>query len=668
MKKTTIVFILLIAVMNTYSQNFKEYYFRFDINDKTELNELTKIISIDKVVDHTVFAYSTSLDFDKFKELGYNYTFIENAKSSKAVVATNIEEMANWNKYPTYDVYVEMMNSYATSYPNICKLINVGTTANGRSLLTLKISDNVNVEENEPEFFYTSTMHGDETTGFALMLRLIDSLATNYGSVPEITNLIDSIEIYINPNSNPDGTYGSDNNTISYPTRTNGNGVDINRNFPDPSEGDHPDGKAWQPETKAMMAFANEHRFTMSANFHGGIEVANYPWDNTYRRHPDDDWFLRVSRDYATSCQNNSPAGYFDDENNGITNGADWYVVYGGRQDYFTYYHNSREITFEISNTKTVSGSDLPDFWNYNKKALFQFMRECLYGISGTVKDANGNPLDAMIRIQNHDTDLDSSMVFTDPDVGDYHRPIEPGTYDIIASSTGYINDTIKNISVIYNNLQIADYILEFDSIQFEIIHEIINDTLDIGDSTEHSFIIKNIGKKDLEYSLFLDFPTKSSSWIELSKKSGLVIPENNDTIIIFLNATELSQGHYHSMLELSVQNKVNYYYPIDLYIRTPQFIDDINTTQNIKIYPNPFDQYLEIEFIPLFNNVTITLYNYQGLKLGENTFKVKKEIKNHISINHKNFNIQNLTNGIYFLKISAGNKEITKRILKILR
>ena len=88
-------------------------------------------------------------------------------------------------------------------------------------------------------------------------------------------------------------------------------------------------------------------------------------------------------------------------------------------------------------------------------------MRECLYGIKGTVKNSDGDPLNAMIFIEGHDTDLDSSMVFTDPDISDYHRMIEEGTYNIIASSNGYINDTIKDIYVSENSIVTVDFVLQ---------------------------------------------------------------------------------------------------------------------------------------------------------------------------------------------------------------
>ena len=60
---------------------------------------------------------------------------------------------------------------------------------------------------------------------------------------------------------------------------------------------------------------------------HGGVEVANYPWDTYGRRHADDNWWIYVCRDYADTVQANSPTGFFNDFNNGITNGSDWFFV-----------------------------------------------------------------------------------------------------------------------------------------------------------------------------------------------------------------------------------------------------------------------------------------------------------------------------------------------------
>ena len=134
------------------------------------------------------------------------------------------------------------MQSFADSFPSICKLHNIGTLSSGRKILIIQISDNVGVRENEPSFLYTSSMHGNELTGYVLMLRLIDELLNGYGINTKYTNLINEVDIWINPMANPDGAYYGGNHTIQNAIRYNGNFVDLNRNYPDIINGNHPDG------------------------------------------------------------------------------------------------------------------------------------------------------------------------------------------------------------------------------------------------------------------------------------------------------------------------------------------------------------------------------------------------------------------------------------------
>ena len=62
----------------------------------------------------------------------------------------------------------------------------------------------------------------------------------------------------------------------------------------------HPDGNQWAPENIAIMDFSNEHNFVLSANFHGGSLVANYPWDYTYALTPDNDLFIQAALTYTS--------------------------------------------------------------------------------------------------------------------------------------------------------------------------------------------------------------------------------------------------------------------------------------------------------------------------------------------------------------------------------
>ncbi len=451
---TALIFILLTGVISAQTG---QVYFKFEAPVRQELNALSKLISIDNVTGDTVFAYATDDQFDYFTTLGYEYIILPNPGSLIIPrMADTREEILEWDSYPTYDAYIDMMYRFATDYPGLCAVENIGFSVEGREILFARLSANVYVEENEPEVMYSSTMHGDETTGYVLMLRLIDSLLASYGSDPQLTYMLDNMEIWINPLANPDGAYAGGNHTVNGAIRYNANGVDLNRNFPDPDEGQHPDGREWQPETIAMINFFDEHTFVMSANFHGGAEVVNYPWDTWPRRHADDSWFIEISREYADSAQANSPYGYMDDLNNGITNGWDWYEIAGGRQDYLTYWKGCRETTIELSQTKLLPADQLPAHWIYNKAALMAYLEQAYYGIRGLVTDAtSGSPLSAIISVMDHD--IDSSEVYTDPDIGDYYRMIDNGIYDLIFSSPDYMAQVVNDIVVADGQINVVD-------------------------------------------------------------------------------------------------------------------------------------------------------------------------------------------------------------------
>jgi len=425
-----------------------EHYFKFQIDDREELENITRVISIDNVDGLTVYAYAGDDQLTAFKALGYDFEILPHPGTLiKPRMAATATEATDWDVYPSYDTYVSMMYQFATDYPDLCQVVNVGYSVVGREILFARISDNVAVEEDEPEVMYTSTMHGDETVGYVLMLRLIDSVLTAYGSDPRITDMVDNMEIWINPLANPDGTYNGGDLMVSGAIRYNANGVDLNRNFPDPDDGDHPDNKTWQPETLTMMSMAENHSFVLSANFHGGVEVVNFPWDTWYIRHADDSWFQNLSRQYADTAHANSYTGYMDYLDNGITNGYDWYPISGGRQDYMTYWFGCRETTIELSDIKLVSESLLPNYWLYNRASLLNYLERARYGIRGVVTDyITGLPVAATVKVLDHDAD--SSEVYTDPDVGDYHRMLLAGVYDMQFIAESYITQTVTGITL----------------------------------------------------------------------------------------------------------------------------------------------------------------------------------------------------------------------------
>ena len=65
-----------------------------------------------------------------------------------------------------------------------------------------------------------------------------------------------------------------------------------------------------------------------------------------------------------------------DVTNSGYINGGDWYVIHNGRQDYFNYYHNMRELTMELSTAKTLSSDRLNRYWQCQSHALINYIKE----------------------------------------------------------------------------------------------------------------------------------------------------------------------------------------------------------------------------------------------------------------------------------------------------
>lgn len=440
-----------------------EVYFSFEISDLKTMKLLTNKISIDRIEGTTVKAYANKNQFDVFRSLDYDYTLLNPpsmAFEPKMRNNVNLKDIQEWDFYPSYDAYLDLMNQFADEYPDLCEVYNFGYSEEGRELLMLKITDNVEQDEDEPEFLYTSSMHGDELAGYVLTLRLADYLLSNYALDPDVAALVNSAEIHLNPLANPDGTYAGGNGSVWGATRYNANSVDLNRNYPDPEDGPHPDGNDWQAETESFMQLTEDYDFVMSANFHGGAEVCNYPWDTWSQLHADDDWWYFVCREYADTAHQYAPTGYMDDLDNGVTNGYAWYSIAGGRQDYMNYFHQCREFTLELSNQKLLPENDLLDWWEYNHRSLINYMEQSLFGIRGMVTNANtGDPVKAKIEVVNHDED--SSHVYSSLPLGNYHRPIAEGSWDLQFSAPGYYPQTFNNITVSQYNTEILNVELE---------------------------------------------------------------------------------------------------------------------------------------------------------------------------------------------------------------
>lgn len=348
--------------------------------------------------------------------------------------------------YHTAAQLADDLNDFAVYAPSLVQVMSIGKSVQNRDIWAVKISDNVGVQEDEPEVYYQGAMHGDEPVGQSNSMYFIDHLLTNYGTDPTITSLVNNTEFWFVPQMNPDG--------FALNRRGNANNVDLNRNFPEGATspiGNVYDGPGYstigrQAETAVIMNFIAGQSFTLNANFHGGAQVVNYPYDANgngfpdYAATPDDALYRAVATEYARTNSDMLNGGF----PGGITNGDDWYEVYGGLQDWTYRYLGQIATTVELWNTKKPATSVLPGRWNTNRQSMLDYAATAQWGIRGIVTDVNtGAPLFAKVTIAGN-----TQPVFSDPDVGDYHRMTLPGTYTVTVQAKGYVTRTFSNVAV----------------------------------------------------------------------------------------------------------------------------------------------------------------------------------------------------------------------------
>ena len=270
--------------------------------------------------------------------------------------------------YPSPEEIEKELKSVTSQYPEISKMFSIGKSVKNRNLWVIKLSRDVGTNDDRPEFKYIANMHGDEIVGREIMVKFIKDLLANYGKDPQVTNLLDRVQIYIMPSMNPDGAANS--------MRGNSKYVDLNRDFPDFSTTDNKDTvEGRQPETQAVMNWQKQRNFVLSANFHGGAEVVNYPWDTIGDKFPQFDYVKELSLEYSGLAPYISSSTAFK---NGITNGYDWYEVNGGMQDWSIKYRNDLQLTIELSNTKWPEYSKVDYYYQQNKAALMRFIERAI--------------------------------------------------------------------------------------------------------------------------------------------------------------------------------------------------------------------------------------------------------------------------------------------------
>ncbi len=215
-------------------------------------------------------------------------------------------EYGSMGGYYTYNEITQNLDQLSSLYPDIIsEKISIGTSLEGRDIWAIKISDNHEIEEYEPQALYTGLHHAREPMSYMNLFYFMHWLGENYITDTLAQHIVDNRELWFIPAINPDGLVY--NQSIS----PNGGGmqrkntrdtcsdtpigVDLNRNYSYmwgyDNDGSSPDGCSEtyrgnspfsEPETQAVRDFVEQHDFKINFNYHSYSDLLIYPFGYEY--------------------------------------------------------------------------------------------------------------------------------------------------------------------------------------------------------------------------------------------------------------------------------------------------------------------------------------------------------------------------------------------------
>ncbi len=209
--------------------------------------------------------------------------------------------------YHTYEEMAAEVAAAAAAYPAIVERFSIGKSHSGRELWAVKISDNVATDEAEPEVLLEGLHHGDEHMATEMTLAMLRWLTEGYATDPRVTAIVDSREIWIVLEVNPDGATWNIKDRVYQNWRKNRQptpgstaiGTDLNRNYDymwgccggassNPRDSRYRGPKPFSaPETRALRDFVNSRvvggrqQIRASISFHTTGRLVSWPFSYT---------------------------------------------------------------------------------------------------------------------------------------------------------------------------------------------------------------------------------------------------------------------------------------------------------------------------------------------------------------------------------------------------
>ncbi|PWI17747.1 carboxypeptidase [Streptomyces sp. Act143] len=163
-------------------------------------------VTVDEADEETVVVSGRADQIRELRRLGYQVQALAAAPDRLSEDELRLYDFPSADsRYHNYAEMTSQINSVVSAHPDIVSQRVIGTSYQGRNIVALKISDNVATDESEPEVLFTHHQHAREHLTVEMALYLLDQLTSGYGTDSRVTSLVDSREIWIVPDLNPDG-------------------------------------------------------------------------------------------------------------------------------------------------------------------------------------------------------------------------------------------------------------------------------------------------------------------------------------------------------------------------------------------------------------------------------------------------------------------------------
>jgi len=307
--------------------------------------------------------------------------------------------------YHSYTELTADVAAVAAAHPDIVERFSIGKSYQGRDIWAVKVSDNVTVDENEPEVLFDGGHHSDEHMGVEMTLKILHWLVDGYGKDPRITGAVDMHEIWIVFNMNPDGSeFDISGGRFHYwrknrqPTPgTTSIGTDLNRNYGYRWGGGgrtstNPQAITYRgtgpfstPEDRAMRDFLasrvvnGRQQIRAAITFHESGRLVMWPYGYTLTDVPSDMTVQDHSALRAIGRTMAASNGYKPEQ------ASDLYVSSGTTRDYLYGMYRVFSYTFEMSVVDYPDDSMIGPETGRNRNAILYLIDRswCPYQVLG---------------------------------------------------------------------------------------------------------------------------------------------------------------------------------------------------------------------------------------------------------------------------------------------